>query len=106
MRSNHESIDAGKARLEQLCQRHRVQTLAIFGSAVGDAFDPDTSDFDFLVRFQPMSPGEHADSYFGLLADLESLCDRPIDLVEEDAIENPYFRRSIEDSRRVLYDAA
>jgi uncharacterized protein len=50
-----------------------------------------------------MSPREHADSFFGLLEDLESLFGRRIDLLEPEPIENPYLRASIESSRRVLY---
>lgn len=79
-----------------LCERHSVQRLAVFGSAVRDDFDPRRSDVDFLVDFQPMAPQEHTDAYFGLLADLESLLGRGIDLVESAALRNPYRRREIE----------
>ncbi|MFH0810945.1 MAG: nucleotidyltransferase domain-containing protein, partial [Pseudomonadota bacterium] len=93
--------------LAALCTKHRVQRLAIFGSAGGDRFDPATSDIDFLVEFlQPASPIDHADQYFGLLEDLECLLKRPVDLVELKPIRNPYFRRSVEQTRTVLYEAA
>lgn len=76
-----------------LCERHSVRRLAVFGSAVRDDFDLD-SDVDFLVEFQPMDPHPHADAYFGLLADLESLLGRPVDLVESAALRNPYRREN------------
>ena len=46
-----------------------------------------------------------ADQFFGLLEALESLFDRPIDLVDEQAIRNPYFRRGVEATREPIYVA-
>ena len=89
-----------------LCDKHRVLKLELFGSAAsGEDFDPETSDLDFLVEFQPMSPGEHADAYFGLLENLQDLFQCRIDLVEIKAVSNPYFLESIERTRRVVYAA-
>lgn len=92
--------------LRLLCERYRVGRLYLFGSAVRGDFDPDTSDLDFLVELQPMSPVEHARSFLGLLESLEQLFGRRIDLLELKPIENPYLRRSIEESRTVLYETA
>jgi uncharacterized protein len=94
-----------RGEIEAACRRYRVARLAVFGSAATDTFVPSTSDIDLLVTFAPMPPVEHADAYFGLLDALESLLGREIDLLEEDAIENPYFRRSIAASRIALYAA-
>jgi hypothetical protein len=69
------------------------------------SFDPQRSDVDLLVEFHPLGPGEHAEAYFGLLEDLQSLLGRPVDLVMPRAIQNPYFRRAIENTREVLYAA-
>ena len=52
-----------------------------------------------------MPPGEHADSYFGLIEDLESLFASPVDLVERTAIRNPYFRAAVERTRRLIFEA-
>jgi len=57
-------IDEKKTHLEDICRRRRVRRLHIFGSAVSEGFDPAHSDLDFLVEFYPMTPTEHADSYF------------------------------------------
>jgi predicted nucleotidyltransferase len=88
-----------------LCERFGVRRLEIFGSAAGERFDPSRSDLDFLVDFEPASPSETADRYFGLLESLESLLGRPIDLVMVAAIKNPYFLQGIEESRTLLYAA-
>jgi hypothetical protein len=94
-----------RSELEALCRRHRVRYLALFGSAARGEFDPGTSDFDFLVEFQPLSPVERADAYFGLLSALEDMFQRRIDLVEEGASRNPYFNQAVEQSKTLLYAA-
>lgn len=86
-----------------LCDRYSVARLEIFGSATREDFDSARSDLDFLVTFQEMSPREHRANYFSLLADLENLFLRPVDLIETPALENPYFLRAIEPTRIVLY---
>ena len=93
--------------LAGLCARHRVRRLALFGSAAKGSFDPATgSDIDLLVDFQPMSPRELVDNYFGFLKDCERLLGVPVDLVESGAVRNPYFRDSISASQRVLFEVA
>ena len=49
-----------------------------------------------------MSPAQHAKAFFGLLADLETLFGRHVDLLEAKAIENPYIWGSIQQSRPLL----
>jgi predicted nucleotidyltransferase len=68
-------------------------------------FHPGASDLDFLVEFLPLEPGQHADAYFDLLFALEDLFGSLVDLVMTEAIRNPYFRESIERSRKQLYAA-
>ena len=80
-----------RPQIEQLCRHYRVRRLELFGSAVGDSFDAHRSDMDFLVEFESLAAGQHADAYFGLLQSLELLFSRPIDLVMIRAIRNPYF---------------
>lgn len=96
-------IQEKRAELEQLCRRHRVQRIELFGSAAGPGFDPVSSDLDFLVSFQKLGPNEYADAYFGLLEDLQALFGLPVDLVVDSAIHNPYFRQSVDSSRTLLY---
>ena len=99
------SLEDRRRELTVLCQRYRVQRLELFGSAVSEQFDPERSDVDFLVQFQPLVPAEHADSYFGLKGALETLFQREVDLVELPAIRNPYFLQAIAPTRVVLYAA-
>ncbi len=98
-------LETKQNEIAALCKRRRVRRLEVFGSAASGSFDAKTSDLDFLVEFLPLGPGEHADAYFGLLEDLQKLFQRPVDLVMLRAISNPYFRRAIEQNRKVLYAA-
>lgn len=93
-------------RLADLCRRKRVRSLWLFGSAVTSDFDPASSDLDFLVEFQPLSPEDHSDAYFGLLDDLRMMFGLPVDLAEVGALRNPYFRAAVESSKVPLYAAA
>jgi predicted nucleotidyltransferase len=88
-----------------LCRRFRVKALELFGSATGDRFDPATSDLDFLVDYEDISPIDHAACYFGLLFSLEELFGREVDLVELSAIRNPYFLQATAKDRVLLYAA-
>lgn len=99
------SIEERRAELAELCRRHHVSSLSLFGSAVRDDFDPERSDLDFLVEFEPLPAGQYANAYFGLLESLSQLFGRPVDLVVASAIRNPYFRQSVERTRTLLYAA-
>jgi predicted nucleotidyltransferase len=94
-----------RSAIDDLCRRYRVRRLELFGSATGTDFDPQQSDIDFLVEFEPLATGQHADAYFGLLESLQSLLSRPIDLVMTGAIRNRYFLQAIEPTRTLLYAA-
>jgi predicted nucleotidyltransferase len=94
-----------KSALDELCRRHHVRRLEIFGSAASDRFDPASSDLDFLVEFESLPRGAYADNYFGFLEALESLFERPVDLVSVSAIKNPYFREAVDQTKALLYAA-
>ena len=98
-------VQERREAVEQLCRRFRVRRLELFGSAVGEKFDAETSDLDFLVDFEELAPGEYADTYFGLLEGLKELFERDVDLVMISAVKNPYFLEGIERSRALLYAA-
>ncbi len=100
----HPVIEDKLEELHRLCECYKVKRLEVFGSVVNGKFDPETSDLDFLVEFQELEPGEHAEAYFGLVEGLESLFEREVDLVEASAIRNPYFLRSINKNRITLHE--
>jgi predicted nucleotidyltransferase len=99
------SVANRSRQIADICSRYRVRRLELFGSAVGDSFDAQSSDVDLLVEFESLAEGEHADAYFGLLDSLQSLFSRPVDLVKIRAIRNPYFLEAIAPTRTLLYAA-
>ena len=100
----HAAIADKRKELAELCQRYDVVRLEIFGSAArGTDFDPQTSDADFLVEFDPDSGLPPFDQYFGLVNALRETLGCPVDLVESHVIRNPYLRTSINQSRELVY---
>ncbi len=87
----------------ELCRLHHVRTLELFGSAANGKFDPATSDLDFLVDFEPLPPIDHGNAYFDLWFGLGDLFGRKVDLVETVGIKNPYFLKTVNENRRVIY---
>lgn len=96
-------IESKSEALALLCRRHGVRRLELFGSATTDEFDPARSDLDFLVEFDALPPAKLADAYFGLKEGLEALFARPVDLVTESSLSNPYFRARVMAERQAVY---
>ena len=86
-----------------LCKRHKVKELYIFGSILTPKFN-DSSDVDFLVQFDNVDILEYADNYFDFKEKLEKLLDRDIDLLENQAIRNPIFRKVLDRDKKLVYD--
>ena len=89
--------------IEALCRQYHVRRLELFGSVAAGDDRPGESDIDFLVEFEPS--GTSFNAYFGLRRALEDLFNRPVDLVVDSAIKNPYFRRSVDESKVLIYAA-
>jgi predicted nucleotidyltransferase len=88
--------------ISKLCRLYKVKTLYAFGSVLTDKFDKD-SDVDLIVDFREIPVEDYADNYFDLKFSLQDILKRPIDLLEEQAIKNPYFRQSIEQKKQLIY---
>jgi hypothetical protein len=89
----------------ELCQRYGVIRLAVFGSAMTDEFEPDRSDIDLLVEFDPDRRPGRFDDYFGLKEALEALLGRQVDFVTREALANPFFAESVERMSADIYAA-
>lgn len=84
--------------IRQLCRTYGIRRLDVFGSGATGGFDPETSDVDFIVDLGDYTPGT-ADRYLDLANALEALLGRPVDLVTEPSIRNPYFRQGVDAQR-------
>lgn len=101
-------VEDRRAEVAELCQKHGVERLDLFGSAsgAGEGFDPEGSDLDFVVSFEPREPPVLFDRYFGLKEDLEALFGCGVDLVTEGALlKDPDFAEGISGARVPLYAA-
>jgi len=85
----------------KICKRYAITSLSVVGSvARGD--ESEDSDIDLLVIFKPF--GSPILQYMGAKNDFEKFLKHKVDLIEDSAIKNPYFRKSIESDRVLLYE--
>ena len=91
-------------QIRNLCRRHHVKRLDIFGSAVNGDFHPDESDIDFLVQFDDSPEAQRFETRFQLTEELKALFGRSVDLVDDSAIQNPYFRDEVDQTREPIYE--
>lgn len=97
-------IEQNSTELAELCRRYRVERLYLFGSAAAERFQPLSSDLDFIVEMADRQPtAAYADRYLAFAEELERLFGRPVDLITEQSIRNPYFRREVEATRQLVY---
>ncbi|WP_299441906.1 nucleotidyltransferase domain-containing protein [uncultured Rhodospira sp.] len=102
----HAAIIDNREAIAALCHRYGVVRLEVFGSAAGsEDFDPATSDADFRVALASRPDLTALEQFFGLKEALERELGRPVDLVEETALRNPYLRAAIDRSRALVYAA-
>ncbi len=99
-------VECKQGLLPDLCRRYGVRRLELFGSGATSAFDPNSSDLDFLVEFLPEQDlGPWLRHYFALQDELARLFERRVDLVMAEAVKDPHFRRELERTRTLLYAA-
>ncbi len=89
-------------KIRLLCANHNVKSLYAFGSVCTDEFK-DTSDIDLLISFKPMDYADYADHYFLIADQFEEVFRRPVDLVTEKSLSNPYFIDAVNKTKTLLY---
>jgi predicted nucleotidyltransferase len=88
--------------IQNLCKAHKVKSLYAFGSVLTDKFNSE-SDVDFIVDFQQLDVLDYGDNYYDLKFSLENILKRNVDLLEEKAIKNPYFRKTVNQNKKLIY---
>lgn len=92
-------VDAGA--IAQFCQRWQIAELSLFGSVLRDDFGPE-SDVDLLVSYEPghrltlAAIGE-------MQTEIEALLGRAVDLTEQKNLKNPFSKREILGTARIVY---
>jgi predicted nucleotidyltransferase len=90
------------ALINEQCKINNVKSLYAFGSVVREDFN-DLSDIDLVVDFNETDPYRYTDLYFNLKLNLENILKRPIDLLEDRAIKNRFFREELEKTKVKIY---
>ncbi len=96
------SIEQHIESIKQLCVKHKVKSLFVFGSLFTDRYTG-SSDIDLLVEFETISLEQYADNYYDFKFALEKILEKQVDLLEMKAITNPYFRQAVDRSKQVVY---
>jgi uncharacterized protein len=95
-------IEQHKQKLNQICLQHHVQQLYLFGSILTEKFNAE-SDIDMLIQFSSMDVLDYFDNYMDFKEKVELLFNRQIDLVENQAIKNPIFRKVVDREKQLIY---
>jgi predicted nucleotidyltransferase len=96
------TLETYENAIRKLCETHKVKTLYAFGSVLTDKFNKG-SDIDLIVDFSTIAVEDYADNYFDFKFSLQDILKRPVDLLEEKAIKNPYFKESVNQQRQLVY---
>ncbi|MEY3421018.1 MAG: hypothetical protein RIR48_1307 [Bacteroidota bacterium] len=91
-----------KQQINELCVNHKVKSLYAFGSVLTADFNS-KSDIDLIVDFKEMDVADYADNYFDLKFSLQNIFNRSVDLLEEQAIKNPYFKQALNQKKELVY---
>jgi len=98
-----ELIERNKRTISSLCENHMVKELYLFGSILSDSFN-NSSDIDMIVQFSNVNLLDYFDNYMDLKEQFEQLFDKPVDLVENQAIKNPIFRKVVDSEKVLIYE--
>lgn len=97
-------IELNLHKIIEICKRFHVRKLWVFGSILTSRFNED-SDVDLCVDFDwdKISLLDSANNFFGFQEALESLLGRKIDITDDSAVRNPYFREELNETRQLIY---
>lgn len=92
------------SNVTRILRENGVKRAYAFGSVCTDQFKSD-SDVDLLIAFDDaLDPLEYGENYFTIAHELESLLSRPVDLVTERSLKNPYFIASVNKTKTIIYE--
>jgi predicted nucleotidyltransferase len=100
------------AEIKDVCNKHHVKELFVFGSAARDNDFTIESDIDVLVNFEalPLETNEQVfyvvENRDKLQEQLKKIFKREVDLIEEKNISNKYLRYFINKEKKLLYEVS
>jgi predicted nucleotidyltransferase len=90
--------------INRICKQHQVEQLFIFGSVITEKFN-DKSDIDILIQFSHLiDPALYFENYMDFKEKMESVFDREIDIVKNQAVRNPIFRKILDREKILVYE--
>lgn len=97
-------IELNLHKIIEICKRFHVRKLWVFGSILTPRFNKD-SDVDLCVDFDrnKITLLDYADNFFDFQYAMEDLFGRKVDITEDSAVRNPYFRAELNETRRLIY---
>ena len=95
-------IEMNIDKIAALCRKYKVAKLWVFGSILTPRFN-DQSDVDFSVIFHYEQIHDLFITFFDFIDELQILLGRKIDLIDETAIKNDYFRKELNSTKRLIY---
>ncbi len=97
-------IELNIGKIIELCKQFNVRKLWVFGSILTPRFTP-SSDVDFCVDFdwEQIPLLESANNFFNFQFAMEELLGRKVDITDDSAVRNPYFRQELNETRRLIY---
>lgn len=96
-------VHVSQEEIAAFCQRWKVVEFALFGSVLRTDYTPE-SDVDVLVTFAAGAEISLFDMA-QMQIELEGIFNRPVDILEKDALRNPYRKREILGKAQVVYAA-
>jgi predicted nucleotidyltransferase len=96
------TLSAYKNEINALCANHKVRSLYAFGSVLTPNFNTN-SDIYLIVDFKEIDVKDYADNYFDFKFSLQDIFNRPVELLEEQAIKNPYFKEELNKKKVIVY---
>lgn len=97
-----EALVVDRGRLAELCRRHGIRRLALFGSALRGELEPD-SDLDVLIEFEPSA--RVGLRFVTIQDELSAFFGRSVDLNTPGFL-SPHFRDQVVSTAVSLYEAA
>jgi len=96
------AIQIPNKKIQDFCRQNHIRELSLFGSVLSDSFTAN-SDVDILVSFDPGLELSLAD-LGQIREELKDIFGREVDLIEKEALRNPYRKYSILREKQTIYE--
>jgi len=94
-----------KRKLKDLCSNNlAVNKVYFFGSILSPRYNEKSSDIDILIEVADLPPEERGENLIAFWDGLEALFNRKVDLLTENSLRNPFLKKEVEQTKKLIYD--